>query len=317
MREKIMRQLSWLLVGEVVLNILILGLLVTLYVTENMLSENIRILFYISIGMLMVLAGVLMFFLGRFIFRGIFRSVHDLEEAGEQADTLTREVVSNITHDLKTPLTAIKGYSQGILDGVAGTPERLNKYVTTIRNKADDMAGLVDELSFFTQIYQKDIQYQCQEVNASDYFSGCVSDLSLDLEMKKISLVYQYEADPDARICIDTEKMKRVINNIIGNASKYIQTEMGIVFVCIKETQEDMIIQVTDNGVGIAEEELPRIFERFYRTDNSRNSKTGGSGLGLAIAKKITEDHKGKIWAESELGKGTKITFSLPKLIDG
>ena len=87
----------------------------------------------------------------------------------------------------------------------------------------------------------------------------------------------------------------------------------GIVFVYIEETEEELVVHVTDNGIGIAEEELVRIFERFYRTDNSRNSKTGGTGLGLAIAKKIMEDHNGKIWAESEIGKGTRISFSLPK----
>ena len=114
-------------------------------------------------------------------------------------------------------------------------------------------------------------------------------------------------------IQIDVEKLRRVINNIIGNASKYIQKENGIVSVRIEETDEELIVHITDNGIGIAEEELSRIFERFYRTDNSRNSKTGGTGLGLAIAKKIIEDHNGKIWAESEIGRGTRISFSFPK----
>ena len=226
---------------------------------------------------------------------------------------LNSEIISNITHDLRTPLTAIRGYAQGILDGVASSPDRLNKYVLTIRNKADDMAGLVDELSFFSHISQGNFEYHCESVNAKDYFSNCISQLALDLEMRNIYLINYFNISSSLMIQIDVEKLRRVINNIIGNASKYIQKENGIVSVRIEETDKELIVHITDNGVGIAKEELSRIFERFYRTDNSRNSKTGGTGLGLAIAKKIIEDHNGNIWAESEIGKGTRISFSLPK----
>lgn len=258
-----------------------------------------------------IVAMILILFLSG---RRLYYYIIDLESERDQSDTLSREVISNITHDLKTPLTAIKGYAQGILDGVAGSPDRMNKYVITIRNKADDMAGMVDELSFFAQIYQKDLQYHKLDANARDYFSECVSELSLDLETRSISLIYRYDADEAGMICIDREKLKRVINNIIGNAAKYNQRENGIVLVNIEESGEEVVVRITDNGVGIPEDELERVFERFYRTDSSRNSKTGGSGLGLAIAKKIIEEHDGKIWAESKIGKGTRISFSLPKV---
>ena len=235
-------------------------------------------------------------------------------EAVDQAmDVMFQEVVANISHDLKTPLTAIRGYAQGILDGVASTPDRLNKYIVTIRNKANDMANLVDELSFFSQICQGSLQYHWVYVNAVDYVSGCVSEVSLDLEMRKISLLFHSNVSPDCRICIDTEKMKRVINNIIGNASKYIDTDMGVIYVNMEDSEENLIIHITDNGVGIAKEELPLIFDRFYRTDSSRNSNTGGSGLGLSIASKIMEDHGGAIQAESEKGIGTRISLFIPK----
>lgn len=248
--------------------------------------------------------------------RVCFRTVQRIEDADNDADARLREVIANITHDLKTPLASIKGYSQGILDGVAGTPEQIKKYVNTIRSKANDMTELVDELSFFAQIYQKDIRYNFQSVEANEYLSECVSALSLDLETMNIGLVYRYEADRNLRIYIDRERMKRVIHNIMGNASKYIHTDTGIVFVRSQEAEGELIVQISDNGVGIEKGELPHIFERFYRTDSSRNSKTGGSGLGLAIAKKIVEDHNGKIWAESEVGRGTRISFSLPKFVE-
>ena len=243
----------------------------------------------------------------------ICQELLDVMEEKEQVDSLTREVLGNITHDLKTPLTAIKGYSQGILDGVVSDPDKFNKYITTIRNKSNDMSLLVDELSFFAKIYQKDIQYQWQDVEAVEYFTACVSDFSLDLEMKKISLVFRNEVNTKTKVRIDTEKMKRVVNNIIGNASKYIQRDIGLLLVRLKEDDKYVTVEIADNGIGIAKDELPKIFQRFYRTDSSRNSTTGGSGLGLSIAQKIVDDHHGRIWAESELGEGTRVFISIPK----
>ena len=111
----------------------------------------------------------------------------------------------------------------------------------------------------------------------------------------------------------DEEKIKRVVANIVGNAVKYIQREQGMILVNVEDQGPFIQVMIRDNGKGIGKEELPFIFERFYRTDSSRNSRTGGSGLGLAIAKKIMDEHGGRIWAESELGKGTEVYFTLKK----
>ena len=240
--------------------------------------------------------------------------IREAAEEQEKADILTREVIGNISHDLKTPLTAIKGYAEGILDGVASTPDRMERYVKTIHTKATDMALLVDELAFFTSINQNSIPYNYSKVYANHYFADCISELSLDLEMKHINLIFSTEVDDRARIRVDLEKMKRVVNNIIGNAGKYIHNKEGIIVVSLSQENDEIIVRMQDNGQGIAEDELPCIFDRFYRTDSSRNSKTGGSGLGLAITKKIIEDHNGRIWAESKLGQGTAILFALKKL---
>lgn len=234
----------------------------------------------------------------------------------DEFEMMLRETLGNISHDLKTPLTAIRGYSQGILDGVAATPERMNKYVTTIRNKAVDMAGLVDELSLFAQIYKKDIQYQLREVEVNEYISRCMDNLSLDLETRNIDFLYRNDVKKGTYLFIDEEKVKRVFYNIVGNASKYIQTDAGLIYIHAEEKDDVVWIRIEDNGAGMEKSEIPFIFDRFYRTDSSRNSKTGGSGLGLAIAKKVIEDHGGQIYAESEKGKGTKISFSLPKKVD-
>ena len=234
----------------------------------------------------------------------------------EESGTMLREMLGNITHDLKTPLTAIRGYSQGILDGVAATPERMNKYVTTIRNKADDMAGLVDELSLFAQIYKNDIEYRRSEVEVNDFISRCMGNLALDLETRHIDFLYRNDVEKGTLLYIDEEKVKRVFYNIVGNAYKYIDKDAGMIYIRVEGGEHVIWIHIQDNGTGIEESELPFIFDRFYRTDSSRNSKTGGTGLGLAIAKKVIEDHGGEIYAESEKGKGTKISFSLPKKVD-
>lgn len=206
----------------------------------------------IFIIMLVITMMLFMFVEIRKLYENIVNFLEEVDMAQDQSDSMSRDVISNITHDLRTPLTAIKGYAQGILDGVAGSPERMNKYVLTIRNKADDMAGLVDELSFFTHMYQGSFEYQWLNVNVIEYFSECISEVSLDLETRNISLVYRFEIGSQQMIRIDKDKLKRVINNIIGNASKYIQRENGIVLVNIEETEEDVLVHITDNGAGIA-----------------------------------------------------------------
>lgn len=270
------------------------------------------------------LSGLIILILGDIIFlhfkkRQFQKKLEELDSQRdkEQAESemMLRETLGNITHDLKTPLTAIRGYSQGILDGVAGTPDRVNKYVTTIRNKADDMAGLVDELSLFAQIYKNDMHYKFTQVDINSYISSCMGNLSLDLETKNIDFLYRSDVPEGTDVYIDTEKVKRVFYNIIGNASKYITTETGLIYVQVEEKENTVWVHIQDNGVGIEKDELPFIFDCFYRTDSSRNSNTGGSGLGLAIARKVIEDHRGQIMAESEKNKGTTISFSLPKKV--
>lgn len=227
-----------------------------------------------------------------------------------------RDLIRNISHDLKTPLTTIKGYSEGLLDGVAGTEERRRKYLQTIYNKAEDMTSLVDELSIYSQFDCNTIPYNFQRINLDNYFTDCVSELQLDLELKQIELNYMNYMDHDLEIVADPEQLKRVINNIIGNSVKYMGKKKGIISIRIRKTgipQEStrVLVEIEDNGSGIKEQELTNIFERFYRTDTSRNSSKGGSGLGLAIVKKIIEDHGGIVYATGREGVGTCIYFTL------
>ena len=217
-------------------------------------------------------------------------------------------LISNISHDLKTPITAIKGYSEGIMDGVADTPEKMDKYLKTIYTKANDMTYLVDELSFYAKIDTNKIPYNFTKVNLDQYFTDCMNDLVLDLEVKNIELSYANHTSKDIEVVVDIEQLKRVINNIIGNSVKYMDKEEGKIEVSLLEEGEYVKITFKDNGKGVAKKDLKKIFERFYRTDQSTKN---GSGLGLAIARKIIQDHGGEIWADGEEGSGLSIIFTL------
>ncbi len=224
-----------------------------------------------------------------------------------------RELISNISHDLKTPITSIKGYAQGLLDGVANTPEKQEKYLRTIYNKANDMDKLINELTLYSRIDSDRIPYSFHRINVSDYFADCVEEIGMDMESRGIQLNYVNMVSPDTRIIADPEQLKRVINNIVSNSVKYIDKPHGIIDIRILDEQDSVRFEIEDNGKGIAARDLPNIFDRFYRTDSSRNSAQGGSGIGLSIVKKIVEDHGGYIWATSREGEGTCMHFVLRK----
>ncbi len=237
------------------------------------------------------------------------------QEEKLQYDKESKELISNISHDLKTPITAIKGYVEGIQDGVASSPEKLNKYIRTIYNKANDMDRLIDELTFYSKIDTNKIPYNFSKINVAEYFGDCVEEVGLDMETRGIELGYFNYVDEDVVVIADAEQMKRVINNIIGNSLKYLDKKKGILNIRIKDDGDFIQVIIEDNGKGIAAKDLPYIFDRFYRTDSSRNSSKGGSGIGLSIVKKIIEDHGGRIWATSKEGIGTEIHFVLRKYV--
>lgn len=230
-----------------------------------------------------------------------------------QHEKQNRELISNISHDLKTPITAIKGYVEGIMDGVADTPEKIDKYIKTIYNKANDMDRLINELTIYSGIDSNRIPYHFHRINVADYFGDCVEEVGLDLESKNIELNYSNLVSPNTVIIADPEQLKRVINNIIGNSIKYLDKQKGVIDIRILDEVDSIRVEIEDNGKGIAAKDLSSIFERFYRTDTSRNSSKGGSGIGLSIVKKIVEDHGGYIWATSKEGEGTCLHFVFRK----
>lgn len=242
-----------------------------------------------------------------------------LKESAEDKirdDEESKELISNISHDLKTPITAIKGYVEGIMDGVADTPEKMDKYIKTIYNKANDMDRLIGELTVYSKIDTNRIPYNFKKVNVDEYFSDCAEEISIELEAKNITLNYFNYVDKDTIIIADPEQLKRVINNIISNSVKYIGNKKGALNIRINDDNDFIHVEIEDNGKGIATKDLPYVFDRFYRTDASRNSNQGGSGIGLAIVKKIIEVHGGKIWATSKIDTGTIMHFIIRKYVE-
>lgn len=246
-------------------------------------------------------------------FEEMRRRLYDQADERVRHDKEHRELISNISHDLKTPITAIKGYVEGIMDGVADTPEKMNRYIRTIYNKANEMDILINDLTFYSKIDSDRIPYNFSLIDVRSYFDDCADEVEMELTNKKITMEYNNYVSQGTRIIADPEQLRRVVNNIISNSIKYMDKEAGAVRITIRDVGDFIQVDLSDNGKGIAMADLPHIFDRFFRTDSSRNSSKGGSGIGLSIVKKIIEDHGGNVWANSREGEGTTMSFVIRK----
>ena len=296
----------------IILIMLITALLVTLWNKKGILDPMTEL----SKGLTQVREGNFDYVIEKGDSRGevgeLLRNYEDMrmrlrenEEKSAEQERKNRELISNITHDLKTPITSIKGYVEGILDGVASTPEKQEKYLRTIYNKATSMDQLINELTLYSNAENDRIRYNFLKINVSDYFRDCIEAVGLDMENRGIRFEYMNTTTPDTEIIADPEQLRKVINNIVGNSVKYMDKEDKYLSINLLDGGDEIIIEISDNGKGIAPADIPRIFERFFRADSARNTSEGGSGIGLSIVKKIVEDHGGHIWATSKEGKGT------------
>ena len=243
-------------------------------------------------------------------FEEMRRRLKESTEEKMAAEKENRALISNIAHDLKTPITAVKGYSEGILDGVADTPEKQERYIRTIYNKANEMDRLLNELTLYSKIDTNRIPYNFKKINVSDYFNDCIEEIGLDLETRGIGLTYFNYADENIVIIADPEQLMRVVNNIVTNAIKYMDKQKGQINVRIKDVGDFIQVEIEDNGKGISARDLPYIFDRFYRGDASRKDKKH-FGLGLSIAKELTEMHGGTLAVHDNPGGGSRFVVTL------
>lgn len=223
-----------------------------------------------------------------------------------------KELISNISHDLKTPITAIKAYVDGILDGVADTPEKAEKYIQTISTKATEMDHLIDELFLYSKLDLKRVPFSFEPVFANDFLTDWAEEHRFEMEKRGVNLQFDVHVAKTTKIFVDRDKFKRVMGNILENSVKYMDKNEKEIGLYVTETGQDLLLSIEDNGSGIDQDALPFIFDRFYRAEESRNTYTGGSGLGLAIAKQIMDGHGGDIRAESVKGQGTRVLLTLP-----
>ena len=228
-------------------------------------------------------------------------------------DDNRKMLISSISHDLKTPITSIKGYVEGILDGIANTPEKQEVYLKTIYSKAEQIDIMIDDLLLYSKLDLNQIPFNYEKTDIISYFKDCIDENLIELQKYNIQIALQNDLKCSQYVKLDRERFRRVIVNIIDNSRKYMDKIPGLITIMLRETNSSIIIEIRDNGSGIDKSDANKIFDRFYRADSAR-TETKGSGLGLAIAKQIVEGHKGKIWALSHENDGTSIIISLAKI---
>lgn len=240
---------------------------------------------------------------------GIIAVLQDITEQ-QKLENMRREFVANVSHELRTPLTSIKSYAETLLDRAVEDRETTERFLQVINSEADRMTRLVKDLLQLSRLDNQQMQWFFKQVHFEGLVRNCIEKIQMEAENKRqviecftIGTIPEIQADPD--------RIQQVIINILGNAMKY-TPESGKITVYIGKLYSDVYVKVSDTGIGIPKEDLPRIYERFYRVDKARSREMGGTGLGLAIAKEIVEAHKGTISITSEWGKGTEVTVKLP-----
>ena len=231
----------------------------------------------------------------------------------EKVDDNRKFLISSISHDLKTPVTSIRGYIEGVLDGVADSDEKKDYYLSKAVEKTKMINIMIEDLLLYSKLDLNQMPFKKEKIDIEKYMESCIDDNLAYFEGENKRLIFKNNLLDTYLVTIDNEKFKRVVQNIIDNAKRNIEKESGLLKIILRETSSSVIIEFKDNGKGINKEDLPFVFDRFYRGDIAREVK-GSSGLGLAIAKQIVEGLDGRIWAISEVGQGASIIISLKKV---
>ena len=244
---------------------------------------------------------------------GLVAVLHDTTEQ-EKEERERRLFVANVSHELRTPLTSVKSYLEALDDGALSEPVAPD-FVKVSLNETNRMMRMVTDLLSLSRIDNETSQLDIELTNFTAFITFILNRFDKiksqsQEDTKKYELIREYPITP-IWVEIDTDKMTQVIDNILNNAIKY-SPDGGKIKVGMKTTDAQLIISISDEGLGIPKKDLPRIFDRFYRVDKARSRAQGGTGLGLAIAKEIVKQHKGFIWAKSEYGKGSTFTIVLP-----
>ncbi len=241
---------------------------------------------------------------------GILMIIQDISER-QKLENMQMDFVANVSHELKTPLTTIKSYTETLLDGIVEDSEMQHQFLEIIDTEADRMNRLVKELLQLSRMENNQEKWSMKETNMIPLIKNAVTKVELTAKQKNQQLNILFNSNEALPVVADRDKIEQVVLNILSNAIKYTQ-EGGRIDVDAIRKDRTVEIVVLDNGIGIPENEISRVFERFFRVDKARSRAMGGTGLGLSITKQIVEEHGGEIAIESKEGRGTKVTVTLP-----
>lgn len=235
--------------------------------------------------------------------------LHDISEL-RRLERVRRDFVANVSHEFKTPLTAIRGFAETLLGGALEDADHRVRFVEIIREHAERLTRLTDDLLRLSKMEAGQFALEFKPVNAVALLASCLETARYGAEQKKLKIELQCPRKmPPVRG--DAGRLRDVIQNLLDNAVQYTPPG-GQILVSASARNGDVVFEVSDNGIGIPQADLGRIFERFYRVDDARSREAGGTGLGLAIAKHIVEAHTGRIWVKSTVGEGSTFLFSIP-----
>lgn len=241
---------------------------------------------------------------------GAITVFHDITRL-KRLEKIRQDFVANVSHELRTPLTTIKGYAETLLDG-ALKEDVAFQFVQVINRHADRLTKIVEDLLTLAKMESKEFSLKPERLSISELIDGTLDGIKEEADKKGVSISWGGSV-PLPFIFGDRKGLEQVLINLLDNAIKY-GREGGNIKISVNENPyAEIQVSVGDDGIGIPKEDLPRIFERFYRVDKGRSKELGGTGLGLSIVKHIVQAHGGKVWAESQIGKGSTFYFTLPK----
>jgi signal transduction histidine kinase len=245
-------------------------------------------------------------------FNEMVRKLKAAEKLKQDYEENRKNLIANISHDLKTPMASIQGYIEAILDGTVNSPEKVDKYLKIITHNTAYVNKLIDDLILFSQLDMNKLDFHFQETPLRAFMRDLMEEFQLELEERGSQLCYTDNLETDCLSMIDSKRFYQAMRNIIGNAIKYGPEENLLIKVVMYRQDDTIKIAIEDNGPGIPADKLEHIFERFYRIDSERTKDLMSTGLGLAITKELIEAHQGKIEVVSTIGKGSCFTISLP-----
>lgn len=243
------------------------------------------------------------------LLRGAVLVIYDITEF-KNLEVMRKDFVANVSHELKTPITSIKGFSETLLDGAAEEPETRDQFLKIINDESHRIKLLIDDLLILSKLEKDEMQIKPEEISTKLLFEDIHPIIDHKAQAKNIH--FNSINEKEIMFIADLEKVKQILINLLTNAINY-TSESGTITLEATESEHEVCLSVSDTGMGMSKEALTRIFERFYRVDKARSRDTGGTGLGLAIVKHIVEIHNGRIEVDSEIGEGTTFNIYLPK----